>query len=44
VNSFVKKLIYIPWVLLLFGIAAILTLLELVFRKGRSILAFKDGV
>jgi hypothetical protein len=27
------KLIYIPWVLLLFIIAAILTLLELVFAR-----------
>jgi hypothetical protein len=41
-NSTVKKLIYFPWVLFLFGIAAILTLLEFVFRKGRSILAFND--
>ncbi|MFX0198534.1 MAG: hypothetical protein ACFFCW_20635 [Candidatus Hodarchaeota archaeon] len=42
-NSTMKSFLYIPWVLFLFGIAAILTLLELVLRKGRSILAFNDG-
>jgi hypothetical protein len=42
-NSTIKKLLYVPWVLFLFGIAAILTLWELVFRKGKSILAFNDG-
>jgi hypothetical protein len=35
-----KKYLYVPPVLFLFGIAAILTLLELLFRKGRSIMAF----
>jgi hypothetical protein len=35
-----KKYLYTPWGLLLFGIAAILTILEIVFRKGRSIFAF----
>jgi hypothetical protein len=42
-DSNIKKLIYIPWVLFLFGIAAILTLFELVFRKGRSIVAFSNN-
>jgi len=43
-NLTMKKLLYIPWVLFLFGVAAILTLLEIVFRKGRSILTFtSDG-
>lgn len=37
-----KKILYIPWVLFLFGIAALLTVLELVFRKGRSILALNN--
>jgi len=43
-KSSIKKYLYIPWVLFLFGIAAILTLLELLFRKGRSVLAFNGGV
>ena len=42
-DSNIKKLMYIPWVLFLFGIAAILTLFELVFRKGRSIAAFSNN-
>jgi len=37
-----KKFLYIPWVLFLFGIAALLTVLELVFRMGRSILALNN--
>ncbi len=41
-NSITKKFLYIPWVLFLFGIAAILTVLEIVLRKGRSILAFNN--
>ncbi len=41
-NSITKKFLYIPWVLFLFGIAAILTALELVFRKGRSMLVFNN--
>jgi hypothetical protein len=41
-NSTMKKFLYIPWVLFLFGIAAILTALEFIFRKGRSILAFNN--
>jgi hypothetical protein len=43
-KSSIKKYLYIPWVLFLFGIAAILTLLELLFRKGRSMSAFNGGV
>jgi hypothetical protein len=42
-NATMKKLLYIPWVLFLFGIAAILTLLDLVFQKGRSVLAFNNN-
>jgi len=38
-----KKLLYIPWVLFLFGIAAILTLFDLVFQKGRSVFAFNNN-
>jgi hypothetical protein len=41
-KSSIKKYLYIPFVLFLFGIAAILTLLDLLFRKGRSILAFNN--
>ncbi|MFX0199265.1 MAG: hypothetical protein ACFFCW_24340 [Candidatus Hodarchaeota archaeon] len=42
-KSNIKKLFYIPWVLFLFGIATILTFLELVLQKGRSILAFNNN-
>jgi len=42
-NSTMKKLLYIPWVLFLFGIAAILTLFDLVFQKGRSVFAFNNN-
>jgi hypothetical protein len=41
-KSNMKKYLYIPPVLFLFGIAAILTLLDLLFRKGRSIMAFNN--
>jgi hypothetical protein len=41
-KSNMKKYLYIPPVLLLFVIAAILTLLELLFRKGRSIMALNN--
>lgn len=41
-NSTMKKLLYTPWVLFLFGIAAILALLELILRKGRRILVVND--
>jgi hypothetical protein len=34
-SSTMKKLLYTWWVLFLFGIAAILTVLELIFRKAR---------
>jgi len=38
----IKDYLHIPWVLFLFGVAAILTLLEIVFRKGKCILVFND--
>jgi len=41
-KSSIKKYLCIPPVLFLFVIAAILTLLDLLFRKGRSILAFNN--
>jgi len=43
-NLTIKKYLYIPWILFLSRVAAILTLLELLFRKGRSILAFKNDI
>ena len=41
-KSSIKKYLFIPPVLFLFVIAAILTLMELLFRKGRSIMAFNN--
>jgi len=41
-NSTLKKVLYMPWVLFLFGVAALLALLEVVFRERRWISAFNS--
>lgn len=41
-NSMLKKVLYLPWVLFLFGVAALLTILEVVFRESRRVSAFNN--
>jgi len=41
-NSTLKKVLYMPWVLFLFGVAALLTILEIVFRERRWVSAFNN--